>query len=219
MSLTFIPSTAGHYQCLSTDIAANKVTGASYIGATLYTTDTGLWYRILPDYTLAPLSPIGQAKGATSNDSFGRPTDTTPYSIKDVVNLPTPGLMTFDNVVRVAGGTFYIVKARLVTSLSTNTASYRLHLYDVDTITPIADNAPFTLLMAGNNHKIGYIDFAGTSTEGAGSDIAESINSTVRLYGKCDAADTAIYGVLQVLDAQTPSSAQIFDITLEIEQE
>ena len=58
MSLTFIPGSAPSYQCLSTDIVANKVTGASYIGADLFVLDTGLWYRIQPDLTLA-LLPIG----------------------------------------------------------------------------------------------------------------------------------------------------------------
>lgn len=40
------------YQCLSTDIVANKVSGAGWVGATVYTTDTKQYYRVLPDLTL-----------------------------------------------------------------------------------------------------------------------------------------------------------------------
>jgi hypothetical protein len=52
-----IPSSAPSYQCLSTDLtSASTVLNAIYKGADIYFTDTGKWYRVLEDLTLAPLT-------------------------------------------------------------------------------------------------------------------------------------------------------------------
>lgn len=55
MALTFINGGAGSYQALSTDIVDNKISGASYVGASVYITDTQQWFRVNTDLTLAPL--------------------------------------------------------------------------------------------------------------------------------------------------------------------
>lgn len=52
MALVVIPSNSISYQALSTDISGSKITGANYIGASVYITDTRTWYRILSDLTL-----------------------------------------------------------------------------------------------------------------------------------------------------------------------
>lgn len=158
-------------------------------------------------------------QGGTFSVEFTRPNDTTAYAAKDVVGPSVAGLLTFANIARVAGGTFYIVKARLLTNLSTNTASYRLHLYTANTPAVISDNSPFAILWANRVARIGYIDFDATATEGTGSDCAISLNKDIRLHVKCDAGSRNIYGVLEVMSAQTPVANQVFFIDLNVEQD
>lgn len=54
MALSFRgPLNVPNYTALSTDIADNKISGASLSGATVFLTDTAVWKIILPDLTLA----------------------------------------------------------------------------------------------------------------------------------------------------------------------
>jgi len=56
MTLTMIPGNALSYQAASSDITSgSKIVGASYIGATVFITDTGLYYRVQSDLTLVPM--------------------------------------------------------------------------------------------------------------------------------------------------------------------
>ena len=59
MSLTFIPNTAPSYIALSTDISGSKIDGANYIGASVYITDTGKIYIVMPDLTLEEVAGGG----------------------------------------------------------------------------------------------------------------------------------------------------------------
>lgn len=53
MALVFLgKNSVPTYTALSTDIVTNKITGASYIGKTVYTTDDNAWYIIKSDLTL-----------------------------------------------------------------------------------------------------------------------------------------------------------------------
>jgi len=45
------------YLALSSDIADNKITGASIIGATVFLTDTSVWKIVSVDLTLKDYSP------------------------------------------------------------------------------------------------------------------------------------------------------------------
>jgi hypothetical protein len=151
--------------------------------------------------------------------TFNRPANATAYaalaSISDSTTAPT--ILTFANMGRVNAGSGYITKARLITNQSTNTARYRLHLYNVAP-TAINDGAAYTNLSANKANKIGYIDFDPMATEGAGSDIAESLNATCRLAFLCAAASRTLYGALQTKDVFTPASGQTYFVELTPEQ-
>lgn len=164
---------------------------------------------------------LGNVSGSTVmvNATFGRPANTTAYAALQVVANSTsaPTLLTFAAMSRVAAGAGYIVKARLVTDQSTNTARFRLHLYHTAP-TAINDGSAFTSLYANRANKIGTIDFAACVTEGVGSTDAYSMNATARLGFVLAAASNTIYGMLETLDAFTPASAQNFFIELTSEQ-
>ena len=61
MSVVFIKSEAPSYQCLSTDITNGSATGISWIGADVFVTDLGTYYRTYSDgsHVLLAAKPQG----------------------------------------------------------------------------------------------------------------------------------------------------------------
>lgn len=145
-----------------------------------------------------------------------RPADTTAYAANDVVGDAT--VWTFATLARISAGSGYVVKARLITDNNAVTARFRLHLF-ASSVVAIADNSPYTALWAQRADRLGYIDFAAMNTEGTGSTSASSLNATVRLPYVCGANLRTIYGILETLDAFTPTSAQNFFIELTSEND
>lgn len=164
---------------------------------------------------------IGQVGGymAPVAATLTRPADTTAYAAKDAVANSTsaPTVLTFSKIARLPGSSMYIVKWRLFTNQSTNTARFRLHLYHTSP-TAINDNAAFTLLWANRANRTGYLDFPACQTEGTGSDAANSQVKDERLSVCCAVGDRNLYGLLETLDAFTPASGQIFYIELTADQ-
>lgn len=146
---------------------------------------------------------------AVKSAEFTRPTNTDQYAAKDVVGPAVAAVMTFEDLAAVVGGGGIIDKVRLLTDQSANVAHYRLHLFHT-TPTPIADNAPYTLLWANRANRIGAVDLPPAATEGTGSNAANSINDWVRLDFKCAADSRDIFGVLETLAVFTPASGQGF---------
>jgi hypothetical protein len=163
---------------------------------------------------------LGEVGGNTTvvSAEFSRPADTTAYAAKDAVANSTsaPTVLTFTNLARVAAGSGYVTKARLMTTQSPNVTQFRVHLYHTAP-TAINDNAQWTLLWANRANRIGFIDFNSMQTEGSGSDAANAINGTVRLAFKCASASRNIFGLLETLGAFTPASAQSFFVELTAE--
>ena len=152
--------------------------------------------------------------------SFTRPADTTAYAAQDVVSNSTsaPTLLTFSGAARANGGSGLILSARhMKNSTTTAGATYRLHLYKVSTITPINDNAQFTLLYANRASRIGFIDFS-HAAGGTGSDSTNALSTFVNLPFVCNAATSALFGILTVLGAYTPTSEEQHFIELSIAQ-
>lgn len=162
---------------------------------------------------------IGSVGGhiAVAADEFTRPADTNAYAAKDAVadSDSAPTALNFADVARANGGTGYITKAQLLTSQTTNTARYRLHLY-TESITAVNDNAAQTVLYANRADYVGYVDFPAATTDG--SDTAHSQNADVRLPFFTESDDADLYGYLETLDAFTPASAQTYFISLTADQ-
>jgi len=80
MALTQINSQAPHYTALSTDIVANQITGASYIGAPIFLTDTQIWKVVSSDGTLSPFSNSTSIIGTVSTQTLSGTVLNTPSS-------------------------------------------------------------------------------------------------------------------------------------------
>lgn len=187
---------------------------------------------------------ISQAVGgkiAGSTAEFTRPANATAYTAGDVVSNSTSAttLIKFSSIVGAAGGSGYIVKAKIETDLKTEVAQYRLILYAVPetarsvgspTVTPPLDNAADTVLYVDRTYRIGYIDFPACSS---GADTTNNTAAQAQWTGsplafRCyqgtpgaspnDAPDNAIYGKLINMTGTTPASGQKFSLTLSADQ-
>lgn len=163
--------------------------------------------------TLASSSVAGAS--VVVQDEFTRPVNATAYAANDVVG--DGAVITFPNAAAAAAGSGNILRARLITDLSTITARFRLHLYDTAP-TPIADNAAFTMLFANRAIRIGVVDFPAVAIKGGtGSDAVEAEKTDLRLTFQLPSGRD-LYGVLETLDIFTPTPGQKFLVELGILQ-
>lgn len=181
----------------------------------VFDTATNQWVPATSDL-INSVKAVGYQKGVSA--SFTRPADTNAYVSQDVVSNSTTAatLLTFAGAGRTNGGTGLILSARHMKS-STVVANFRLHLYRVNTIGVINDNAQFSLLYANRAHRIGFIDFNHLQG-GTGSDSTNALTPFVNLPFVCDAAVSAIYGVLTTTGGYTPTSGEQHHIELGIVQ-
>jgi len=173
-------------------------------------------YRSSVDTT--PLNVVIAAGLKQVNTSFNRPANTTAYAANQVVSNNTiagsSSNLTFTAVVASNTGAAYISKARLVLNSSVTTnGQFRLFLFTVNP-TPLGDAAQNTLLYAARAQRIGWIDFA-VSTSGTGSDCAESEVVSINL--PFVAVDSNLYGVLVATAAYVPTSAEPIFVELTID--
>ncbi len=171
----------------------------------------------LHDIYYPATQPVVGLQVATSA-TFTRPADTTAYSAQDVVSSSTtaPALIAFAGAARDVGGSGIIQCARHLKS-STVTASFRLHLYRNNSVTPINDNAQFALLFANRSNRIGFIDFVHT-TGGTGSNSTNALTTFVGLPFVCDSTINSLFGILTATTDYTPASGEQHFIELSIIQ-
>jgi hypothetical protein len=165
---------------------------------------------------------VGHVGGSMTKavTQFYRPTGTSAYIALDAVANATgsASLLTFSNIARTVNGSGYIVKAILMTDQISNTAKFRLQLYNFPP-TPVADNDAFPLLWTNRNSKVGFLDFPAMFSCGSGSSSAISFltppNGYTPLAFICVSGSASLYGMLETLDAFTPAHNQAFHIELE----
>lgn len=154
---------------------------------------------------------------SVSQVDFARPANTDQYAARDVVGPPgASALLTFRNVAREAGGSGYIVKARLLTSRNTDVERMRLHLFHTAPEAK-ADNAAYSLLYANRALRLGAIDFPSLSTEAGSSDSSNALTADLRFAFSCAAGTRDLFGFLETIDVFTPASGQGFFVELTAE--
>lgn len=155
--------------------------------------------------------------------AFTRPSDTTTYAVGDLIaNSTTAGSvtpMTFEDVVRVAGGSAMLRRARIRsnrTSGATTNAFFRLHLYRVSPTVTNGDNGAWLSNQAAN--YIGAVDVVMSQqfSDGASGNGAPMVGSEILI----DLPDgvTDIFGLLEARSAYAPGSAEQFTVSLEVIQ-
>jgi hypothetical protein len=159
---------------------------------------------------------------------FVRPSDTTQYSIGDVVG-PTGGggaMQAFPGAGRAAGGgTGRIVEILMAVDLELiTTATFRLHWF-TKTHTTAADNAAFTTVAANFADYLGYIDPPILVTQAGGVAAAirhtagVSTTSAMPFNYQCAPGDSGLYLAIVALGTYTPKSAGLVRVSIVVEQD
>lgn len=167
--------------------------GSFYVKVTGYSTTT---YALYSDKALTV--PVAGNGAYTSGGTVAR-------------------LFRLPGILRKVGGNGYIVKARLMTDLTTFLDQVRVHIYSKP-VAAILDNALFTLLWANRASRLGYIDLPALATEGSGSDAAAAVATSNDAGSKLplfvqnaeSVLDDDLWFVPTTLGTGTPSSGQNF---------
>jgi len=173
---------------------------------------------------VSPSSPLPTSlKVLTPSTTVTRPADTAVYAAGDLVaNSTTAGSvvpLSFATAALSSGGTFLVRKVRLSkTSVTTSGASFRLWLFTTTpTIATTGDNGVFATVVSG------AAGFIGTATVSAMSALADgAVGNAAADTGNDMMVDlssgTTIYGLIEARGAYTPTSGEVFTVTLELAQ-
>jgi hypothetical protein len=164
---------------------------------------------------------IGEVGGnlIPSSAEMTRPAagDVNSYSIGDVVSdsTSTTTPVQLANIFRVAGGSGYITKLRLVTDKKSITPRLRLHFFNVNTATVAADNAPHKEIYADSDKRLGYWDMPAmvTAADITNSDMSRTLDMSCRIAVTAANGSRDLFVVYETLDAFTPASGQKFNLT------
>lgn len=170
-------------------------------------------------YTVNPSAtpmPVG-VQGDTLTLSQTRPSNTTPYTIGDVVGSGV--IWQFDGAVREIGRRGAVLDAVLVDSANVATlGSFDLMLFDT-TIEVEPDNSPFTPADAEMLKFVGGIGFGspfiGDVTAGTGGNVAFHARNLYFEF-ECGPATRTLFGVLIARNAYVPISGEVFTIRLKV---
>lgn len=148
----------------------------------------------------------------TVSQTWTRPNNADPYVANDVLGI----LLEFQNFARYAGGSGYIVKARLSTNKKSLTPRIRIHLYSVGTATVAADNAQMKELFADRDKRLGYFDLPAmtTAADAGNSDMSRTFDLSLRIAFNCNASSRSLWALMEPLEGFTPDALQIWALTL-----
>lgn len=152
---------------------------------------------------------------ATAN--FTRPADTTAYASGDLVaNSTTAGSvvpLAFNDCNRGQGIHARIRRVRVITSsTSTTNASFRVHVFYASPTVANGDNAAISF-----NQALKYIGQVDVTVGQAATDGAAGSATCDMLFNTT--SGTILYGLLEARGAYTPTSAEVFTVKLEIDQD
>ena len=155
----------------------------------------------------------------TVTTELTRPSDATAYTAGDMLSNSTSTTVpiTLSSIMRVSGGSGYIVGIRVSTNLKSITPRLRVHFFNANNATLSADNAPYKELYADGSKRLGYYDLGAMTTEAdsTNSDMSRTFDQTMRI--PIVAADSNLYAVLVPLDAFTPASGQKFSLSVTVD--
>lgn len=181
----------------------------------------GLFQLFTPSNNKTVVSMNPQKQGGcnpTFQQTFQRPANTTAYTAGDALNnsATAPVCMQFGPCATIPGGTGYITKALITTNKTSIVPQMRLFLFTRgdNALTMTGDNVPNVGKYTNDLLSLGYLDFPALA-----SDVGTSTNSYAELTGlahqyQCDSEDSYIYGFLVDNTGHTPSSGQLWTVTL-----
>jgi hypothetical protein len=178
------------------------------------------------DGTALPGLPVTTPAKVRVEATKTRPTGADAYTAKDAISESTSAgtVWTFTGALRKAAGTGYIVSAKILTSQTTCTETFRLHLFNAAP-TALNDNAACTAPLYADDAKyIGPVEFPACKTEGSGATAAYAVATPNTLLSNLPlpivgGATANLFGILETPTGFTPASEQTISITLVVEQD
>lgn len=161
------------------------------------------------------------ANGYKSTVTITRPANTTAYTAGDAVGKADANtaanagdaILQFTNI-GPSGGHVILTGVMLevdLTAVPSGMSAFRLHLYDASP-DAILDNAAWDLSSAGDRGKyLGYVDIRVPVDLGS---TLIALEESLAMHRKLAASSTTIYGVLQTIGAYTPTSGEVYKVTL-----
>jgi hypothetical protein len=185
-----------------------KIQGTVNAGVDMTTTNTKL-DTLHSDIgsTNTKLDTGNADKGVIATATFTRPDNATPYAINDVVGTDAATNMSFS----IGANSVLITQATLkikVNAVPAGMSGFKLHLFK-SAPTAITDNSAFNIIAADIDNYIGYIQFD------LPSDFGDNLFSqSVNLSYPALAAVATLFGVLTTDTACTPSSQNVFSVSI-----
>jgi hypothetical protein len=153
------------------------------------------------------MAPVKRAyELGTSIDSFNRPSDTTAYSIGDVITSTVPRNLIFPVSIYPLG--LYLSRVYLVTNKPSHIEALRLHLSLATNTLLAADNAPMTM----NSLPTGIIDFTDWKQSGNFASCEGTFGRFMHVSPSI--AQAGFFGLLEARSAFTPNTDQNFNISI-----
>ena len=156
-------------------------------------------------------------------DETTRVSDGNAYAIGDAISATVSDTGTTPlrslALARVAGGSGYITKIRLMTDQVGCVAQIKVHFYTLAAPTGavVGDNVPMTLLYLNNACRIGSVVLPALATStvvgastAAVAQTTKGVNNELPLPFVCAVGDSNIYYRLETLTVFTPASGQKF---------
>jgi hypothetical protein len=144
------------------------------------------------------------------------------YAANDVLSQSASDTVgvhwVFADAARSSGGSGWVTKLRVTSSVEGLTARLRLWLFDADpSASEKDDNAAFNLVAADRAKCLGYIDLPAMIDAGA---VSFSQNTTERFRYVCATGSTSLFGIVQTLDAITGEAASMtLDLHMTVDQD
>ena len=163
-----------------------------------------------------PVPVVGLVTNPTG--SFTRPSDTTQYAVGDLVaNSTTAGSVAAVSltVARAAAGSSMLRRLKLhKSSTSTTSASFRVHLYRPGVTITCAngDNGAFSTDQVANYIGAFDVTIDRAFTDGAAGIGLPVVGSDINLKL---ASGTTVQALMEARATYTPTSAEVFTITLD----
>jgi len=159
--------------------------------------------------------PLPVTGGAFSDTvTVTRTADTNAYAAGDVIGAATGSTAAIEfDIGPSGGGPILLTTARLAINLSaviSGMGNFRLYLYSVTPPSALGDNVPFNLPAGDRTAFLGHVDL------GTPADLGDTLYVETTHLDKQVAVPSGgiLYAYLVTQGAYTPSSADVFRITL-----
>jgi hypothetical protein len=159
--------------------------------------------------------------GITPQSGFQltRPADTLVYAAGDAIANATSGaaLLGIANAASIPGGSGVVLGGRLVKSGSGVTnADFRLHFFRNYAGAAPNDNVAWAPTAADLREHLGYIDFLVANSITINANVVyQGVLSRSNITFNLDTT-TSIFAVLEARGAYTPTSAEVFDVDIDV---